>query len=548
MSGEGITNNEQPAAWTVRFQVDESGAKLQAIAEPCADAPPPQIATVMESLAEQGYGQWMIREEAVAEFVKQCRDATEATTLEIGERLDGECRITVAGDKMSAWLSIAPPRGGQPVERQRVAELLTEKGIANGILEAEIESAVAAGAAQDLLIACGRKPLPGTDAGFQSLLPELKERRPHVDEHGVADYRNLGQVTIVHPDQPLMRRIPAVPGKDGENVLGEKVPPPPVQDFKFAPGLQGTKPDPGDTNVLLAAITGQPVMVTHGVTVEPAITVASVDLSSGNLDFEGTVNVRGDVKESMKIRATGDVVVGGTVEAAEIEADGDVVVKGGIIGHIQAGGQGTTARIHGKGSVSARFIENAEVRAGNSILVEDHASHSNLTALNEVAIGKKGSRKGHILGGTTRATTLVKALVIGSPGGVATSVHVGHNPYLQEQLEEARLELHNKKKEQENLYKVIAYLKENPDKNKGDLLEKAERTLEKLLADIIHLNQVQQDLLERMKFAEDAKVVVEGTIHSGVEIQIGNRIWRVADEHGGGTYWLKDGEIFFTGG
>lgn len=527
--------------------MDESGAKLQAVAEPCADAPPLQIATVMESLAEQGYGQWKIREEAVAEFVKQCRDATEAPMLEIGERLDGECRVTVAGDKMSAWLSITPPHGGQPVERQQVEDLLREKGIASGVLEREIESAVAAGAAQDLLIACGRKPSPGTDAKFQSLLPELKERRPHVDEHGVADYRNLGQITIVHPDQPLMRRIPGVSGEDGENVLGEKVPPPPVQDFKFAPGLQGTKTDPGDANVLLAAITGQPVMVTHGVTVEPAITVASVDLSSGNLDFEGTVNVRGDVKESMKIHATGDVVVGGTVEAAEIEADGDVVVKGGIIGH-QAGVLGTTARIHGKGSVSARFIENAEVRAGNSILAEDHASHSNLTALSEVAIGKKGSRKGHILGGTTRATSLVKALVIGSVGGVATVVQVGHNPYLHEQLEQSRLELHHKKKEQENLYKVITYLKENPHKNKGDLLEKAERTLEKLVAEIIHLNQMQQDLLERMKFAEDAKVVVEGTIHSGVEIQIGNRIWRVADEHGGGTYWLKDGEIFFTGG
>ena len=541
---------ERPPGWHVQFRVDE--VKLQAVAEPCAEGAPLQVSTVMEALAEQGYSDWFIREGAVSDLVKQCRGGTEPTAVDIGERRDGECSITLAADKMTAWLSLVPPYGGKPVDREQAERLLQEKAISSGILGREIDVALAAGAAQDKIIARGREPVPGSDARFESLLPELKERRPHVDEHGVADYRDLGQINIVHPDQPLMRRVPAVTGKSGENVLGEAVPPPVVQDHKFAPGLQGAKSDPGDANVLLAAITGQPVLVTHGVTVEPAITLASVDLASGNLNFEGTVNVHGDVKESMKISATGDVIVGGMVEAAEIEAGGDVVVKGGIIGHIASGNaphgaHGATASIRSKGSVSARFIENAEVRTGNSILLEDHASHSDLTALNEVMIGKKGSKKGHILGGTTRATALVKALVIGSAGGVATVIHVGHNPYLQEQLEEARLELHNKKKEQENLYKVIAYLKENPDKNRGGLLEKAERTLEKLLTDIIRLSETQQDLLGRMKFAEDAKVVVEGAIHSGVEIRIGNRIWRVADERAGGTCWLKDGEIFFTG-
>jgi uncharacterized protein (DUF342 family) len=124
----------------------------------------------------------------------------------------------------------------------------------------------------------------------------------------------------------------------------------------------------------VASITGQPVLVNHGVVVEPTLTLAAVDMSTGHIQFEGSETVVGDVKAGMKIQAAGDVTIGGVVEAAEIRADGDITIKGGIIGHGEwseaVAAHVDTARIVSGGSVHTRFAENAWIEAAGCISAE----------------------------------------------------------------------------------------------------------------------------------------------------------------------------------
>ena len=61
--------------------------------------------------------------------------------------------------------------------------------------------------------------------------------------------------------------------------------------------------------------------------VNPVVEVDAVDLTTGNINFEGSLQVRGDISATMEVRVTGDVVVNGTMEAALVEAGGNVTVR-----------------------------------------------------------------------------------------------------------------------------------------------------------------------------------------------------------------------------
>ena len=507
---------------------------------------------IRHALAEQGLDSLFLAEKALAELIGKYGTASEPFTLAIGERKDAEIAVTIASDKMTASLTIIPSCGGRPADREQVLDALKQAGVVSGILDAEIDAAIAAGKADARLIARGKAPVHGTDAEFRSLIPEIKSRSPRVDNRGTVDYRDLGLFVTVAAGDPLMERIPATEGVPGENVLGEIAPAKPGKDSPFAPGLQGATVSADDENLLVAEIAGQPLLVAHGVKVESTLKVQSIDLSTGNLAFEGTVNIVGDVKSGMKIRASGDVIIGGMVEAAEIQADGDISIKGGIIGHGEKVQEGSSrhdvARISCGGSISALFVENAHLEARNSILIAEVAKQSELTAINQVVVGREGSKKGHIVGGLTRATLLIQAQVVGSPTGVRTELEVGVNPLLQSKMDAVGKRLQQLEKEQEELARIIAYARDNPQRIKPDLLQKTERTCEKLQLDIDTCTQEKNVLQTQLSLADDARVVISQKVFGGVQVRIGNKMRQVDEERGSGTFrllHLQEDEVFF---
>jgi len=534
----------------IAFQLSDDGAKLSAVFEPSGEKPALDLEAIKQAIAEQGLAALFIDENALERLIEQYNSATESFSLEIGARRDGDCAIRIAANHMTAWLTLTPPFGGVPVTRDKIDQTLKESGIVSGILEYEIESSLAAGSASERVIAQGKAPVPGVDTQFQSLVTEIKERHPHLDEHGIADYRDLGAIVTVNPGDPLMRRIPATPGENGQDIMGLVLNPMPGKDIPFASALHGAELDTEDRNMLRAAITGQPILVAQGVIVESTLTLPQVDLSTGNINFDGSVNVKGDVKDGMKIHATGDVFVGGTVEAAEIQAVGNIVIARGVIGHGNYSiatdiSQKYSAKLQCAGSLNVRFIENAFVMAGTDICIEEFSMHSELTADNQIIVGKAGAKKGHLIGGRARATLLIKAAVFGSEAGITTQLQVGFNPFLHEHLNSVKRKIEAKTKEQDDLEKIITFVQSHPEKNKDNLLEKARHTLDKLLGEMEILQQEQTSIQSEEELIAHAQIIAERAIHGGTEIHMGSRILRINSERGNGIFQLKEGEIEF---
>ncbi len=530
----------------------EDGRKLLANYAPCGDKVPFDDEWLRQKIAEQGFDQLFLFEPALAGLIKQYASAGEESfTVEIGEVRDAIVELELSPDKMTAFLSITLPCGGAAVNDPQIRRALAEKQVVSGLLSEEIDHIVAVGEAHKQLIAQGRKEVNGEDGRLQCLIEMVKERHPRLDENGIANYRDLGGIVTVRKGERLMQKIPPTPGENGENILGQVIPAHPGKEAMYAPQLKGAVTDPQEPAFLIAEIDGQPLLVNNGMAVEPTISLNTIDLSSGNVDFVGTVNISGDVHAGMTVRASGDIHVGGMVEAAVLDAGGNVVVKGGVIGHGQVhehpddDKQSMIARVHAGASFSAHFVENASIETGDSIMVDKLVMQSELAAVNQIVVGKPGSGQGSIIGGLIEATLLVQAAVIGSSAGVKTRVVVGSNPYLHEKLRHATKQFEAKSGELEEIVKLLTFIEAHPGKIKPEIQLKAENTRVALLQAIELALQYRDELTLQLELSADAKVVVEKTLFGNVQVEIGGKVHWVDLQRGNGTFSLKDDEIDF---
>ncbi|HEY4318373.1 MAG TPA: FapA family protein [Herbaspirillum sp.] len=526
---------------------------------------PPTTLSCKEAMAEQGYGAFWVDEEALSGFIRTAQQAKEPTTMTIAQRRDGEFSLVIADDLMTATLTLIPPQGGEG-KGPAVVDAMREQGIVQGILQSELSAALAAGVCEKLVIARGEWPVEGSPCYFTSLLEGDEDEEEDADEGEEGDeeeelddrfsiikFRDLGFLLLVNPGDHLMRRTPPVAGTPGIDIKGNPVPARPMHEIRFNEKILGAEPDPEDPNLLVATISGQPVVINNGVTVNPVVEVENVDFSTGNIEFNGTITIKGDIKAGMVLKVTGDVIVKGLVEAAEIHAGGNVAVTGGIIGHVasQASTLSTaaaqpfaTARVICQGSLQALFVESAYIQAGDSILIKGNARQSEMYSGTQIVVGKgSGNKIGQIVGGRTHASNLIHACWAGTSTSTKTDLQVGSDPFLATQLANAEALYKRKLEEIDQVIKLLAFLKQNPAKAAGGMGEKAEATRRRLLAESKALFEEQTALKEKMVSIDQARIKVSKGIYEGVEVRIGKHLWAVPNDLGAGTIQIKNGNI-----
>ncbi len=498
-----------------------------------------------DRMREAGFADWLMLDKAYTEFLQLARKAESPITREIAERRDAELSIAVGRDEMHATLTLTRAYGGKPVTRADVDEALAEHNVVHGLDRKAIDAALAAGECEPRVIARGEPPENGEDARFESLIKDTGPTGPRIDDNGLADYRELGTFVTVEPGDPLMRRIPPTPGRGGLNVHGLVVPPKPGKDTHFSGALKGAVTQPEDPDLLVAEIGGVPVILPDGVMVDPLIQVDAIDLSTGNLDFDGSVSVRGDVVSGSRIRATGEVRIGGTLEGATIETPGAVTVTGGVVGQGATGegaGTGSTARIRCGGTLTARFIANAIVDVGEDVVVSNGITHSRISAKRRIVVGTRSSQKSQVVGGELKAGELVQAAILGSPASITTRILVGHDPETRSAHEHLQRQRRANEQKRQDLGRAFQLLtrKKPPDAAR---IEAIRVQLKDLYLEMQDLERRGKKLEERMAVIANARVAVGKRVHANVEIVIGNDRVVLREDRGGGTFTVHEGEI-----
>jgi len=513
----------------------ENETHLVGIIGQSLDRPALDAGALQLLLEASGYAAWAVPDEQSLMLISRYNDGVTAQEIPLVERCDAVFALEVATDAMQAWVDVTPARGGKALDPDAILMALGEAGVTFGIDQAAVAAAGAAPSAQRFLIASGEAPTNGEDAGFELLVADARDRAPQVNENGLIDFRELGAIPTVSAEQPLMRRIPPTTGSIGRNVRGEVIEPVPGRDAAFADHLIGAYVDKEDTNLLRAVFAGQPVRCGNAVNVEQVLRLRNVNMASGNISFDGTITIEGEVLPGMKVRATGDIVVGDVVDGAELEAGGDIRVTGGII---------AKARVRAGGSVSARFVEGAQVCAGTTISIDDTALQSELQANNQIIVGLKSPQRGRLAGGAARAMLLIKTPILGSPTGGVTSLLLGVNPVLEAEYQTLLQKIAKQREEENNLEKLVKHLSAHGDK--AGMLERAKYSWQEAIKAWARLLPERDELERQLAHIARAQIEVGVSVAGAVDVTFGKKVARLRKSYDKGTFAVVEERVLFT--
>ncbi len=453
---------------------------------------------------------------------------------------DGVAIIEISEDEMEAVCTLYPPLGdGKPVTREQLQKILESKNVIYGIDEEKINEIIRSGkAVRSCIIAQGLPMQRGKDASieYNSSITE-DNLKPKVLDNGRVDYYDLGLIHNVDKGEVIARKIPAVAGSNGVTVTGKLIKPPPPKDIPLPRGKNTVVSDDGLT--LMANISGHVEIRSGRICVFPVYVVpGDVDFSTGNIDFIGSVQVLGSVRNGFSVNAAGNVEIMGRLEGGFINTGGNIVVKEGIVGQ----GRGNIKAV---GSVYARFLENAYVEAGKDVLIGDSIVHSTVRAGGRIIVNGK---KGKIVGGLCFAGLEIEAKVVGSMMEVATELEIGISSqdlnklqFLSKKENEIREQLQKINSNFRSLYNV-----KGSDQRiilQGIDYDEQITTREHLLHQLEVLQEQKQKILAKLRLPDRGKVKIKDCVFPGVTIKFGTICYTVRDETRYVCYYKQGDEI-----
>lgn len=387
----------------------------------------------------------------------------------------------------------------------------------------------------DAVVAEGKSPIDGEDGYFTYYFKKKLDRKPKVLADGSVDYKNMELFQSVKKDQLIAEYHSATSGTFGFDVTGQLVAPKRGKDL---PPLRGqgfvmTEDKKKYYAMLDGIIDFQEEK--GSLSVRNLYTVSGdVDASVGNINFNGDVNVTGNVEQGFTITATGNVVIDGHCEGCKIYAGKDIVIKKGCqgrgIGEFCAAGDVTgqffeSAIIKAQGNVEASYLLNCEVRAGGKLIVE--------------------GRKGVIIGGYICAKQGVNCFGIGNIAEVKTVIETGIDKEDMKEYQELVKALEKIDAEIQMCETSIDKFMAQPvrDEKVTALCERLTKAVYTQKAKRKGLRREQKEKMERLTKQRGARVIVTGQIYPGSILYLNSEPYLVKDVYSNVEFVKKENRV-----
>lgn len=457
--------------------------------------------------------------------------------------LDHYLSVTISDDKMAAFVQFKNWEENFSCSLEQLEQFLASRQIHYGLLPEALRLIATDGEEyqyRKIAVATGKEPVNGKNGRIEYRvdLEEEASLKPMESEDGKVDYKEVVRLNNVKKGQLLATRIPPAQGVAGTAVTGEEIPYKPGKEAHFRIGKNVVVN--ADNSAMYAGIDGLVTKTDNGkINVFPVYEVnGDVDYSVGNIDFVGTVVIRGNVLSGFRIKAAGDIRVTGFVEGAELEADGSIDISGGIIGY-------NKGYVKAGQDVKSSFIQDGNVIAGANVLVSQSIMHSNIRAAQNILCN---GTKGLVVGGVLQAGEKVVARTIGNSMSTATVIEVGVLPDLRNELTELRNQLKQVAQNMDKTDKALYLLNQMastgqlpPDKLAMRIKLNATRK-----STLSEQERIKDRMLEIEKMLEDtskARVNVIKTIYSGAKIVIGRYTRFIKDPTQRVSFYYDEGDI-----
>ncbi len=451
----------------------------------------------------------------------------------------GQFSLEISSNGMEVLMNLYPPQGDRVWSgKEEIIRALQNSGIVYGINETVIAEWVEQHNQKQVIIAVGKKPIPGKDAEFLFYFETGVFRKAALEDgYGKVDLAQVKVIQSVNPGQVIAEKIPAGPGEPGSDVYGRTLTAPFGKDknLVLGPNVFSGSPDP---NKIIALVEGEPVVTHDQLAVFPVRVIQSdVNQDTGNVEFDGNIVIYGNVEIDMKVVATGEITIYGSVDAAEIRCGGHLFIRGGVYGRGKA-------TVDCTGDCSAKFLDSVTINCQGHITVREYIMNCQINADGKVVV--EGG-KGQIVGGLIRSGEEIMAKVIGSRLGVQTQLEVGTPPRLKMIYQEVENNLRENQISLDKADKAITMLRQIPKlpEDRQAMLDSLVNTAEVLKQRIAEAEVKKEELgAEILKSTlEKGKIKVSEIINPGVTVTMGRTTIKINEDIRFATLAYRDREI-----
>jgi len=456
--------------------------------------------------------------------------------------LDAKATLEVAKDKMSLFLKFAPTRGfGNFPKHADIEKLAADQGFKCPLDKTVIENTIKNKICNTLLlIGKGSLPQSGVDTHIEWKIERLaNEKIVYYRPDGSVDFKKIYLISNVREKQVIGMVCPATEGVHGYDVYGVPIKAKPGREKSIVLGKNVAFSEDGKN--VISLIDGQIKFVNGVPNVFPVFEVyGDVNYNVGNIEFAGSVTVKGTVLDGFSVKAGGNIYVENAVSEATLEAEGDIYLPHGFVGknkgYLKAGK-----------NVIIKFAEGGKIEAQGKVVVELAIVHSNVTAGEKIEVSGK---RGQIIGGELTAGDEIIAKSIGAPMGVLTRLNLGFDTIVMEQLQRINSEISSTEKEMEKITQAYNFLnlsrvrgEKKIEGNIDEMIERVKTTQAMLDTKWDYLKSEKEKVLKELAAGRRGEVRGINVIYSGVVLNIKNVNYYVKSDTKASTLHLEDGEV-----
>lgn len=480
---------------------------------------------------------------------QQC-SYTKVASIEHEPSADARINITTSQDGMTAYAIFTRPKPfGAHVQASMLYNALKKHGIKFDYTQEELEAiSDKPNYKEPIVVAEGKKPEKGRDQYIELyfLNEETLPQKDSLNER--INFRSQKKLNTVYTGDIIGKIHPPSPGIPGHDIYGKEIPAEagvPIE-YQIDESISITK-----DQELLANLTGEFQFdeTAHTLRINEILVI------DGNLqndiDFSGSILIKGEVENGYKIRAKGNITIEGHLGRSQVECGGKLCIKSGING-VDAFDR---LLVNSTGSIYTRYITNVTVNSQANIIVDDGILNSHVYA-NQYVICK--GKHAVINASVVYGTKGVYSRSLGSKSEINTFVKTGIPKHVEEEIRV----LEDKK---EQALKKIKSLRDSiiNQRRQKEILIKSDSTktyaiqitqqkiqeIEEQITKLeIFLDKVAKQISKNNntieEYSKKAFISVQNSLFPGVKLSIGTSVMSVNVTYKKRlTFRLKDDDI-----
>ncbi|MDX8046963.1 FapA family protein [Gracilibacillus sp. S3-1-1] len=350
------------------------------------------------------------------------------------------------------------------------------------------------------------------------------------------NFRDVVKIPMVEEGDILAQLIPPTDGKAGRDVFnrplkakkGKKL------TCKSGEGVLFNEED----KTFIAATSGQLSVGERVISVFPLYEITGdLSLETGNVKFNGSVWIKGSVPSGYQVDAKGDVTIQGIVESAQVNAGGNIVINEGIAGM-------DNANVTAKGSIEVGYINQADVTAGQDLIVKKSIMHSNCFAQQSIYC-----TNGSIIGGSCSAGKVIEVKNVGNPANTKTELAFGIQKSIMDRVNELKVK-QKELSENEQKLRNLGYQLQQRKESSGGLSSKERITLlkqrnmfSKTREALLQVEEELNELQFEIGNFSGLELIVKGRSYENVELLFGKYKRKLNQEHHYFRAYLDEKEV-----